>query len=191
MSRFKRTCCTYILTALNGQKMPTLQAEIQIDFDMCYCDDRVWCTAQHSPTFRENDECQECSSPQLTASHNCVTAAYYVNTRALHHQYLSVPADRGDRCTLLLSAHRSTYCNFIRAVSWADSACWSYRERLALLCKVLAVSVRLKSHHMSRRSRITSGPRGTDLIFGKRHKKKCHAERPQPRQGSRHGRGRC
>lgn len=51
-----------------------------------------WLGLVHSsalPTFSEDDECQECSSPQLTASRNCVTATCYVNRPAFHHQYLS------------------------------------------------------------------------------------------------------
>lgn len=77
-------------TALHVQKMPTSQAQIEIDFIMCYCD--LIEGMLHSsalPAFSENDECQECSFPQLTASCNCVTATCYVNRPAFHHQYLS------------------------------------------------------------------------------------------------------
>ena len=72
------------------RKMPTSQAQIEIDFIMCYCD--LIEGMLHSsalPAFSENDECQECSFPQLTASCNCVTATCYVNRPAFHHQYLS------------------------------------------------------------------------------------------------------
>lgn len=75
------------------------------------------------PAFSENDECQECSSPQLTASCNCVTATCYVNRPAFHHQYLSeclhTTVGTAAPYTTPRSYCTSTFCNFVRGVSWA------------------------------------------------------------------------